>query len=131
MSAPNATNATGSPDAPFANTVPHHLRDEEGPVFAEPWQSQAFALAVTLHEAGCFAWSEWAETLGAVLAEAAQADAQAGVTDDGSRYYEHWLAALERLVSAKGLLDPASLARRKDAWEQAYLRTPHGQPVEL
>ena len=66
-----------------------------------------------------------------MLAEAARADQQAGVTDDGSRYYEHWLAALERLVTAKGLLDPGTLHLRREDWEHAYRTTPHGMPVTL
>ena len=120
-----------APENEFAASLPGTLRDDEGPVFAEPWQAQAFALTIKLHEGGAFTWKEWAETLGAVLAEAARADQQAGVTDDGSRYYEHWLAALERLVSAKGLLDPGTLQSRRDDWEHAYRNTPHGQPVHL
>lgn len=102
-------------------------RDEDGPVFAAPWQAEAFALAVRLHEAGCFAWTEWAATLAAVLHEVRER----GEADDGSRYYEHWLAALERLVTAKHLLDAADLDRRKADWTAAYRATPHGQPVAL
>lgn len=102
-------------------------RDEGGPVFAEPWQAQAFALAVRLSEQGYFTWKEWA----AALAEELKAAANRGEADDGSRYYEHWLAALERLVSAKGLSDPAAMLARKEAWADAYRHTPHGKPVEL
>jgi len=102
-------------------------RDEGGPVFAEPWQAQAFALAVNLSEQGHFTWKEWA----AVLAEELKGAASRGETDDGSHYYEHWLAALERLVTAKGLSDPAAMLARKEAWADAYRRTPHGKPVEL
>ena len=79
--------------------LPHLPRDDGGPVFAEPWQAQAFALAVKLSEQGHFTWKEWA----AALAHELQAAANRGDPDDGSRYYEHWLAALERLVTAKGL----------------------------
>jgi nitrile hydratase accessory protein len=102
-------------------------RDEEGPVFEEAWQAEAFALTVRLHEAGCFTWNEWAATLAAVLREVRDR----GELDDGSRYYNHWLAALERLVSAKRVVSASDLDRRKVAWMQAYLSTPHGQPVEL
>lgn len=102
-------------------------RDAEGPVFREPWEAQAFALAVELSEAGVFTWSEWAETLGAEI-KAAQA---AGDPDLGDTYYRHWLAALERLVTRKKLLGTADLKARRDAWERAYLDTPHGQPVKL
>ena len=102
-------------------------RDEGGPVFAEPWQAQAFALAVKLSEQGYFTWKEWA----AGLAEELQAAARRGEPDDGSRYYEHWLTALERMVTAKGLTDPAALLTRREAWAEAYRATPHGTPVEL
>ncbi len=101
--------------------------DGDGPVFAEPWQAEAFALTVRLHEAGCFSWPEWAAALSAVLREVRER----GEVDDGSRYYDHWLVALERLVTAKQMLSAPDLERRKVAWTQAYLSTPHGQPVEL
>lgn len=107
--------------------LPRLPRDEEQPVFAEPWQAQAFALAVKLSEAGHFTWKEWA----AVLAAELKAAADRGEPDDGSHYYEHWLSALERLVAAKGLTDFATLLERKEAWTNAYRHTPHGKPVEL
>ena len=87
--------------------LPGLPRDETGPVFAEPWQAQAFALTIRLHEAGCFTWPEWAGALAVVLREAAAA----GEPDDGTRYYEHWLVALERLTTAKRLVDTTELAR--------------------
>ena len=96
-------------------------------MFAEPWQAQAFALAVRLFEQGYFTWKEWGATLAAEL----KAAADRGEPDDGSRYYYHWLAALERLAVEKGLTDSAALAARKEAWAEAYRRTPHGKPVEL
>ena len=107
--------------------LPPRLRNEDGPVFAEPWQAQAFALAVRLSEQGHFTWKEWT----VVLAEELRVAANRGEPDDGSRYYHHWLAALERLITAKGLADSASLLARKEAWAEAYRRTPHGKPVEL
>jgi nitrile hydratase accessory protein len=102
-------------------------REKDGPVFAEPWEAQAFALAVKLSEQGHFTWSEWARVLGDQL----KAAADRGEPDDGSHYYEHWLAALEQLVTAKGLTDRAALETRKEAWAEAYRHTPHGKPVEL
>ena len=102
-------------------------RDEGGPVFAEPWQAQAFALAVKLSEMGYFTWKEWAATLAAEL----RAASDRGEPDDGSRYYDHWVAALERLVEMKGLTDAAAMHERKHAWADAYRHTPHGKPVEL
>jgi len=102
-------------------------RDEGEPAFAEPWQAQAFALAVKLSEQGHFTWKEWA----AALADELKAAATRGEPDDGSHYYDHWLAALEHLLTAKGLADPEALLARKEAWAEAYRRTPHGKPVEL
>lgn len=96
-------------------------------MFAEPWQAQAFALAVKLSEQGHFTWKEWA----AALAEEIKTAGDRGEADDGSRYYEYWLAALERLVAAKGLSDPVAMLARKEAWADAYRHTPHGKPVEL
>jgi nitrile hydratase accessory protein len=102
-------------------------RDQEGPVFAEPWQAQAFALAVRLSAQGHFTWKEWAEGLAAELAAAAERDE----ADDGSEYYHHWVAALEKLVASKGLAGEPELYERKAAWADAYRHTPHGKPVEL
>ncbi len=107
--------------------LPRQPRDEGGPVFREPWEAQAFALAVKLSEQGHFTWKEWA----AALAGELKAAADRGEPDDGSHYYEHWLATLERLVTAKGLTDPAALLERKEAWADAYRHTPHGKPIEL
>lgn len=107
--------------------LPRLPRDQEGPEFAEPWQAQAFALAVKLSEEGHFTWKEWA----AALADELKAAADRGEPDDGSHYYHHWLAALERLVIAKRLTDGAALLARKEAWADAYRHTPHGKPVEL
>jgi nitrile hydratase accessory protein len=107
--------------------LPRLPHDEAGPVFAEPWQAQAFALAVRLSAEGHFTWKEWAAT----LADELKITAERGEPDDGSGYYHHWLAALERLVMAKGLSDPAALLARKEAWAEAYRHTPHGKPVEL
>ena len=98
--------------------------DAAGRVFEEPWQAEAFALAVQLQATGAFTWSEWTEALAAEIAAA-------GEGDEGERYYEHWLAALERLVTTRGLAAPEALAERKAAWAQAYQRTPHGKPVTL
>ena len=102
-------------------------RDANGPVFAEPWQAQAFALAVQLNKAGCFTWKEWANELATVLREAASRESQS----DGSHYYYHWLLALERLCLSKGLTNALALNERRMAWAAAYRRTLHGRPVEL
>jgi nitrile hydratase accessory protein len=102
-------------------------RNAEGPVFREPWEAQAFALAVSLSERGLFTWKEWAATLGDEIKKAQAA----GDPDTGETYYRHWLATLERMVAEKGLTDPGVLARTRDAWEHACERTPHGAPIEL
>ncbi|TMQ21639.1 MAG: nitrile hydratase accessory protein [Deltaproteobacteria bacterium] len=104
--------------------LPH---DDHGPVFREPWQAQAFAMAVQLHDAGHFTWTEWA----AALADQIRRAQAAGDPDLGDTYYLHWLAALEQLVAAKGLVGPDELAARKAAWAEAARTTPHGAPIEL
>ena len=97
------------------------------PVFREPWEAHAFALAVSLHERGLFTWSEWAQALAAQIAQAQAA----GDADLGDTYYRHWLAALETLVAAKGASSAGELARYRHAWDHAAGRTPHGRPIEL
>jgi nitrile hydratase accessory protein len=108
-------------------SVPGLPYDAEGPVFREPWEAQAFAMAVALHRRGLFRWDEWAATLG----EEIKAAQRAGDPDTGGTYYCHWLAALERMVAHKGVADRAALKRYHDAWEHAASRTPHGAPIEL
>jgi len=107
--------------------LPSLPRDAGGPVFREPWEAQAFAMTVALYQRGLFSWPEWAAALAAEITRAQQA----GDPDTGDTYYQHWLAALERLVAEKGIADPASLERYRDAWEHAADRTPHGTPIEL
>jgi nitrile hydratase accessory protein len=109
------------------DALPSLPSDADGPAFAEPWQAQAFALAVTLSNKGHFTWKEWAAALAAEL----RAAADRGESDAGSRYYEHWLAALEHLVVEKGLATGGVLSARKDSWRAAYAATPHGVPVEI
>jgi nitrile hydratase accessory protein len=108
-------------------SIPDIPRDEDGPVFAAPWQAQAFAMALSLQQRGVFTWAEWADMLGAVRALAATE----GAPDTADTYYRDWLAALEQMVTSKGLADPAALTRTRDAWGRAAERTPHGAPIEL
>jgi nitrile hydratase accessory protein len=110
-----------------AQDVPSIPRDAEGPVFREPWEAQAFAMALALHERGLFTWTEWAATLANEI-KRAQAT---GDPDTGETYYLHWLAALERLVAEKGVATQETLHRYRDAWDNACDRTPHGQPIVL
>ena len=105
------------------NALPELPRDEDGPVFAEPWQAQAFAMAVRLHEQGHFTWPEWATALSEQIGNAGAADT--------TEYYEHWLATLEVIVQRAGLADSAELVDRREAWREAAAATPHGQPITL
>ena len=107
--------------------VPGIPRDDDGPVFREPWEAHAFAMALALHERGLFTWNEWA----AALADEIQRAQAAGDPDTGETYYQHWLATLETLVSAKGVATSDLLHRYRDAWDHAADRTPHGSPIEL
>ena len=107
--------------------VPSIPRDSEGPVFREPWEAQAFAMALALHDRGLFTWPEWAATLADEI-KRAQA---AGDPDTGETYYRHWLNALERIVAEKGIATRDTLHRYRDAWDHAADRTPHGKPIEL
>jgi nitrile hydratase accessory protein len=105
--------------------VPHD--DRGGPVFREPWEAQAFAMALVLHQRGVFTWTEWAAT----LAEEIKRAQAAGDPDTGETYYRHWLATLERLVAEKGVASGETLTRYRNAWDRAADRTPHGRPIEL
>ncbi len=107
--------------------VPDIPCDAEGPVFREPWEAQAFAMALALHERGVFTWTEWAATLSEEIKRARAA----GDPDTGETYYRHWLATLERLVATKGVATSDLLHRYRDAWDPAADRTPHGQPIVL
>ncbi len=112
---------------PDLSALPAIPRDDEGPVFRAPWEAQAFAMAVVLHERGHFPWKEWA----ARLADEIAAARERGESDDGRRYYHHWLAALEKLVADKRIVPADELRTRRDAWDQAARATPHGQPIVL
>ena len=124
------------------------------PVFKEPWEAQAFSLVIALHESGVFSWDEWSDALAQAIRrdllpggveEVVQRVSEAVAEDAGEKiserieekedrrdsYYQHWLAALEHLAIAKGLSEAGELAQRVQAWREAYLATPHGQPVEL
>jgi nitrile hydratase accessory protein len=104
--------------------IPRHA---DGPVFRAPWEAQAFGMAVALHRRGCFTWKEWAS----YLADEIAAARRRGEADDGSRYYDYWLAALEKIVAAKDLVAASELAIRKDQWDRAAQETPHGKPIVL
>ncbi len=107
--------------------LPGQPEADGAPVFREPWEAHAFAMAVQLHERGLFTWPEWA----AALAEEIECAQAAGDPDTGETYYHHWLAALEGLVAGKGAASAADQERTREAWRHAAHRTPHGQPIEL
>ena len=107
--------------------LPAIPRDDEGPVFAAPWEAQAFAMAVELHARGAFTWKEWS----AALAREIASGSEGGSGDSKTGYYEHWLAALEGLVTEKRLTSVAELVARKAAWKAAAEATPHGEPIML
>ncbi|HUK00999.1 MAG TPA: nitrile hydratase accessory protein [Steroidobacteraceae bacterium] len=109
------------------SALPGQPWQQSGPVFREPWEAQAFAMAVALHERGLFTWPEWAQALALQIAAAQQA----GDADLGDTYYRHWLATLESLVAAKGASSLTELTRYQRAWDHAADRTPHGQPIDL
>lgn len=111
-------------DMPLA---PDMRQGPDGPLFSAPWQAQAFAMTLALHERGLFSWSEWADALAGQIAAAQSA----GDPDDGETYYCHWLSALERLVADKGASSSGELESYRNAWRHAADRTLHGQPVEL
>jgi len=118
---------TSIPPEADLGALPALPRDDEGPVFKAPWEAQAFAMTLTLHTRGVFTWREWADALAAELAAAAAR----GEPDDGTHYYEHWLAALEKLVAKKKLILGDELERRVDEWDAAARATPHGKPITL
>ncbi|MDA9524001.1 nitrile hydratase [Bradyrhizobium sp. CCBAU 11434] len=107
--------------------IPSIPRDDDGPVFRAPWEAQAFAMALSLHDRGVFTWPEWA----AALADEIKRAQAAGDPDTGETYYLHWLATLEGLVASKGVASMDTLHRYRDAWDHAADRTPHGKPIEL
>lgn len=113
--------------AAVLSAVPGIPCEAEAPVFEEPWQAQAFAMALTLQQKGVFTWAEWAETLGDELKNATAR----GEIDDGSTYYHHWMATLERLVTEKQLASADTLGQYARAWSHAAHRTPHGQSIDL
>ena len=114
-------------NVPTEFQLPSLPRDEDGPVFKEPWEAEAFAMTLNLYAQGYFTWPEWVERLGAEISAAPDA----GDADRGDTYYLHWLKALEGLVAEKGLLTTDDLANRRDAWDKAARATPHGQPIVL
>jgi nitrile hydratase accessory protein len=113
--------------ASATQAIPGIPRDDDGPVFREPWEAQAFAMALALHGLGLFTWTEWA----AALADEIKRAQAKGDPDTGETYYRHWLATLEGLIAAKGVASSEIQHRYREAWDHAADRTPHGLPIEL
>ena len=118
---------TNTAIAQATSVLPDLPQDGDGPVFREPWEAQAFAMALSLYDRGLFTWKEWA----AALADEIRIAQAGGDPDTGTTYYRHWLATLEKMVATKGVTTTATLHRYRDAWDQAADRTPHGKPIEL
>ncbi len=118
---------TGATIAEATRALTDLPRDEDGPVFREPWEAQAFAMALSLYDRGLFTWNEWA----AALAEEIKIAQAGGDPDTGTTYYRHWLAALEKMVARKGVATIETQHRYRDAWDHAADRTPHGSPIVL
>ena len=123
----NKNNTTKTTTSVLLQTVPSIPRDDEGPVFNEPWQAEIFAMTLSLHERGVFSWPEWAEQ----LTESIKTAQINGDPDLGDTYYLHWLDALEKIVVAKGISESAQLSQLYTDWETAASTTPHGQTIEL
>ena len=118
---------TGRRVPPRHPDMPPIPQDGDGPVFREPWEAQAFAMVLELYERGHFTWSEWVRHLSAEIAGAGQG----GDADPGATYYRHWLAALEKLVAAKGLTSAQELAARRERWAEADHHRGFGEPIVL
>jgi nitrile hydratase accessory protein len=108
---------------PTLDTLPRIPRDAQGPVFREPWEAQAFALAVRLHQEGVFTWTQWA----AALADEIKRAQAGGDADLGDTYYRHWMAALERLLADAMLVAPEETRARGVAIDRAQRRD-HDHP---
>ena len=113
--------------AQATTALPDLPRDNDGPVFREPWEAQAFAMVLSLYDRGLFTWKEWA----AALSDEIRIAQASGDPDTGTTYYRHWLATLEKMVAQKGVATLETLDRYRNAWDHAADRTPHGKPIEL
>ncbi|WP_027802715.1 nitrile hydratase accessory protein [Paraburkholderia dilworthii] len=103
------------------------LSKEEGPSFDEPWQAQAFSIVVQLSKVGAFTWKEWVDVFSTEIREHPAGSRESTNT----AYYRQWMAALETIVAQRGLATSEDVETRKEMWRQAYIHTPHGEPVRL
>ena len=111
----------------FPGLLHNSAKDEQQPVFAEPWEAHAFAIAVKLSEKGLFKWSEWTNSLAKEIKEAKEQ----GNPDFGNTYYQFWLSALETILLEKNIVKKSDIKSMMEQWRSAYLSTPHGKPVKL
>lgn len=110
--------------SPLTQSPQLPISDDGEPVFPEPWAAEAFAMTVHLHEKGLFGWNEWAEALSAELHTPGRAE-------DGSDYFDCWVAALSGLLVAKGIADADAILALQQSWQRAAEATPHGKPIAL
>ena len=111
----------------FPGLLYYSGKDEQQPVFAEPWEAHAFAIAVKLSEKGLFKWSEWSDA----LTEEIKIAKEQGNPDFGNTYYQFWLSALEAILLEKNIVKKSDIKSMMEQWRSAYLSTPHGKPVKL
>jgi len=122
-----AQSPTKAATSALLHSLPSIPRDDEGPVFNEPWQAEIFAMTLSLYERGVFSWSEWADQ----LTQSIKSAQDGGDPDLGDTYYSHWLDALEKIVVSKGIGAADQLNTLYCEWETAASTTPHGQTIEL
>ena len=111
----------------FARLKHDSDKGKKQPVFAEPWEAHAFAIAVILSENGMIKWSEFSDT----LAKKIKILKEQGLHDSGNTHYHLWLSALETILFEKKIMKKSDLKRSIKQWRSAYLSTPHGKPVRL
>ena len=110
------------------NTALKPLADTDGdPVFDEAWQAQALAMADNLVRSGLFSANDWSDALGQSLKQSVdRTDVDSQLT-----YYLCVLETLEKLIADHSDINTQLMDKKRADWEQAYLSTPHGQPVNL
>lgn len=107
--------------------IPAIPRNNEGPIFREPWEAEVFATTLSLYEQGLFTWPAWATCLSEEIVRAQEN----GDPDLGDTYYQHWLAALEKMIVKIELGNETQLHQLYSAWDCAAQSTPHGRPITL
>jgi nitrile hydratase accessory protein len=101
--------------------------DDGEPVFAEPWQAQAFVSTVALSQGGLFSWKRWVEVFAAEIAARPQVASESAA----DAYFRQWLSALERLLDSLGVASHKDIVQTQEHWRRSYINTPHGHPVEF